>query len=133
MTITADGSTLTGPTSTGSLTDELGVVWTLAGGIIYRNGVKTVSGSVILLLYYGGTIYQQNINKNWWQWVDTTWVALANDPRPVVITPPVPSTITITPGVTYTGSLAIGTVTYSIGLTIGSPTGTAAKPITTDG
>lgn len=131
MTITADGSTLTGPTSTGSLTDLAGAVWTLAGGIISRNGIATISGSVTLLLYYGEQIYQQNINKNWWQWVNG-WVAVAGDPRPAVVTPP-PAAVTITSGVTYAGSLAIGTVTYSIGLTIGQATGTVTQPITTDG
>ena len=132
MTITADGSTLTGPTSTGSLTDLSGAVWTLAGGIISRNGVATISGSVILLLYYGEQIYQQNINKNWWQWGTNGWVAIAADPRPAVVTPPANS-VALTTGVTYAGSIAFGTVTYSIGLTIGAATGTAVQPITTDG
>jgi YVTN family beta-propeller protein len=62
--------------------------WTLSGGQAYENGKPTPSSGVILLLCYGGTVYQENIHHNWWLWDPNTdilsWVA-SSDPR--VISP----------------------------------------------
>ena len=53
----------------------------MSGGKAYVNGKVTPSASVTELLYYNGSVYQQNVNNNWWQWKDAAWVALAADPR----------------------------------------------------
>jgi hypothetical protein len=68
-----------------ALADASGASWTVTGGVIYRNGVATVSSSVTLLLYWNHTIYQQNSAGGWWLWANNGWQA-TTDPR--VVTPP---------------------------------------------
>jgi len=59
-------------------------VWTLTGGVIDENAAAAgVSTNVSLLLYYGGTIYQENKSCLWWSWNGSTWVATSN-PAPSV-------------------------------------------------
>ncbi len=63
-------------------------IWTLKGGQVYENGQLTPSSGVILLLSYGGIIYQENIHHDWWLWEPyfgtPAWQA-TTDPR--VISP----------------------------------------------
>ena len=70
------------------IVDMYSNVWTLSDGRAYENGKATPSSGVILLLCYGGTVYQENIHHNWWLWDSDTavlsWVA-SSDPR--VISP----------------------------------------------
>jgi hypothetical protein len=50
---------------------------------IHKNGQPAdVSDAVILLVYWNKTVYQQNNNASWWEWVDdqTKWKN-AQDPR----------------------------------------------------
>ncbi|GGD80876.1 beta-glucosidase [Caballeronia grimmiae] len=64
-----------------SIVDSSNAVWTVTNGVIYRAGQKAgFSQAVIQLLWYGGKIYQQNVNKLWWVWQNNTW-ATSSDPR----------------------------------------------------
>ena len=49
--------------------------WTLSGGQAYVNGNVTPSSEVILLLSYGGIVFQENIHHDWWVWRTGAWVA----------------------------------------------------------
>ncbi|WP_250537017.1 beta-glucosidase [Caballeronia sp. AZ10_KS36] len=65
-----------------SITDSSGAIWTVKSGVIYRANLKAgFSQDVILLLWYAGKIYQENVKKGWWVWQNNNWVASA-DPRP---------------------------------------------------
>ena len=56
-------------------------VWTLSGGKAYENQELTPSSSVILLLFYGGTVYQENAHHDWFEWDGRAWDSTASDPR----------------------------------------------------
>jgi hypothetical protein len=59
-------------------------VWTVAAGTVYEGGKAAgVSANVALLLYYGGTVYQENNSCLWWSWNGSTWVTSSN-PAPTV-------------------------------------------------
>lgn len=66
------------------LRDSEGAVWTVSGGVIYRDGtLGGFSANVVLLLYYNSVIYQQNQAGDWWSWTGGaggTWLA-TSDPR----------------------------------------------------
>jgi YVTN family beta-propeller protein len=74
----ASGTTI--PSATQILDSQL-KVWTLSGGKAYENGSLTPSGGVILLLFYEGSVYQENLHHNWWRWNGGAWVATSSDPR----------------------------------------------------
>lgn len=78
-TPSASGTTI--PSATQIIDNQLNV-WTLSGGKADENGKPTPSSEVILLLCYGGTVYQENIHHDWWVWAWTTeaW-AVSSDPR----------------------------------------------------
>lgn len=65
--------------------------WTVAGGVIFLNGVAAgFSQNVTLLLYFNHTIYQQNQAGGWWSWTNNNWLS-TTDPRPAAgSSPPVP-------------------------------------------
>ncbi len=59
-------------------------VWTVNGGVISQDGANAgYSARVVLLLYFGGTIYQENKSCLWWSWNGSTWVSSAN-PAPSI-------------------------------------------------
>jgi hypothetical protein len=65
--------------------DSTGVVWTVnSSGGCYRNGVEAGGWckTVKTLLWYYGSIYAQVANGTWHQWVGTSFVNVAGDPRP---------------------------------------------------
>jgi len=73
------------PTNAKQITDSAWAVWTLNGGVVYQQAATAASASpagysanVIVLLYYGGTIYQENKTCLWWSWNGSTWVAVSN-------------------------------------------------------
>ncbi|MGG1943840.1 hypothetical protein AB1286_03405 [Trinickia sp. NRRL B-1857] len=67
--------------SAASLVDNAANVWTLSNGYIYKNGVKDPNSyNVIMLLWYGGSVYQENTSKAFYQYTGTTWVQCL-DPR----------------------------------------------------
>jgi YVTN family beta-propeller protein len=74
----ASGTTI--PTATQIVDSELDV-WTLSDGQAYENHALTPSSGVILLLFFSGNVYQENIHHNWWRWTNGAWVATASDPR----------------------------------------------------
>jgi len=60
--------------------DGEGARWSVANDNIKRNGVETISSNVKLMLYFNGTVYQQNNAGGWWKWQNSRW-ADAVDPR----------------------------------------------------
>ena len=55
-------------------------VWTVSGGVIYENGATAgTTRLVVLLLYYGGLVFQENVGCQWWYWDGSGWIA-AFDP-----------------------------------------------------
>ncbi len=80
-TVSASGTTIP---SASQIVDAQKDVWTVASGLIYRNGVQDpVSSNVILLLTYNGLLYQENSSHNWYRFSSwgTYWTALGGDPR----------------------------------------------------
>ena len=71
-------------------------VWTVSGGAVQHGGVAAgYSANVVLLLYFNGTVYQQNKSCLWWSWNGSAWVSSAN-PAPSV-TPACASTVATVP------------------------------------
>ncbi len=71
-------------------------VWTVSAGTVYEGGAAAgYSGNVALLLYYGGTIYQENKTCLWWSWNGSAWVSTSN-PAPS-LTPACASTTAAAP------------------------------------
>jgi endoglucanase len=92
-TTSASGSMI--PSAT-QLVDSAGNVWTVAGGVVYKGGATAgYSANVALLLYYGGTIYQENKTCLWYSWTGSTWLATTN-PAPS-LTPACGSTVSSAP------------------------------------
>ena len=85
-TASANGATLTG--TTGTLVDSAGNVWALKssrnnGLQVTKNGsLAGTSIDVITLLYYNGVIWQENVQDNWWDWVNNTWAGGNGLPDP---------------------------------------------------
>ena len=103
--VSASGTMI--PSAT-QILDSTHTVWTLASGVIYQDGkAAAYSANVALLLYFGGTLYQQNKSCLWWSWSGSAWVASSNPaPRltpacssaPAGVTPPsTPPTSSTTP------------------------------------
>ncbi|WOD18637.1 hypothetical protein [Paraburkholderia kirstenboschensis] len=64
-----------------SITDSTGAVWTLSGGVVYRNGAKAGNTyNVTLISYYGNTIYSCGTGGQYYAWNGSGWVA-SLDPR----------------------------------------------------
>jgi hypothetical protein len=61
------------------ITDSSGSIWTVSGGVIYKNGVLAGNSyNVKELLYQNNTIYQENTSGNWYTWTGGKWVASSN-------------------------------------------------------
>lgn len=71
-----------------SFTDNGGNVWTLSGGVIYRNG-GTVGNTynVTVLLWYGGMVYHCGTGGQWYVVLNDTWRP-CTDPRVSLSAPP---------------------------------------------
>lgn len=64
-----------------SIVDNSGNVWKLSSGFIYKNGTKDAgSYNVATLLWYSGSVYQENTGGDFYQWTGTRWVP-SLDPR----------------------------------------------------
>jgi hypothetical protein len=73
----SNGTTIPGATQ---ITDAGGNVWTVAGGVIYKNGATAgYSNAVTRLVYDNEVIYQENTAGGWWSWTAGNW-ASSNDP-----------------------------------------------------
>lgn len=84
-----------------SIVDTWAATWTMHSGVVYRNARATPSSSVMLLLYFNHTVYQQNVNGYWWKWnnaitVGNSWVA-TTDPRPAPTPKPTPTPVPTPP------------------------------------
>jgi hypothetical protein len=116
-TASLDGTTI--PSAT-EITDKSGNVWTVSGGVVYKNAALAgYSKSVTLLLYDNNLIYQENSAAGWWSWNGTAWVA-SKDPRKVTspngTTIPTAAQITDSSGNVWTAS---GGVIYKNGALAG--------------
>lgn len=64
-----------------SIIDSAGAVWTITGGVLYKNGVVAGNNyNVALAMYYTGAVYAENTSGEFYQWNGTGWVRCA-DPR----------------------------------------------------
>jgi hypothetical protein len=71
----ADNTTIPNATS---ICDAAGAVWTVASGVIRMNGADQIgTQNVIVLLWQGGILYQENASHLWWKWVNNAWVSTA--------------------------------------------------------
>jgi hypothetical protein len=76
-TPSASGATIN--SSTGTLVDNKGNVWGLKAST--NNGLQVTENSklaafsadVLMVLYYNGVIYQENVNKLFWPWSGSAW------------------------------------------------------------
>jgi hypothetical protein len=114
-----DGTTIP---SAAYLIDKCNIQWTVAKGLIYRNGVQDPNSyNVSLLLWYGGMIYQSGTGGNFYVWTWTgKWVA-CTDPRIVPVA--LPGALygmnghydyTFTPAAVVTALKALGCTAYRI-------------------
>src|SRR6202789_1844517 len=61
--------------------------WSVTGGVVFiapggaNNTTAGLSANVITLLYYTGTMYQENASAQWFSWTGTAWVSAPGDPR----------------------------------------------------
>ena len=92
-------------------------VWTVSDGVIWHDGAHAVySANVALLLYFDGTIYQENKSCLWWNWNGSTWVASGN-PAPS-LTPACASAVA-----TASGSSSGASTSTSTSTSTTTPTG----------
>jgi hypothetical protein len=64
-----------------SITDSAGAVWTLSGGVVYKNGAVAANNfNAALALWYNGSIYHENTSGYFYQWNGSGWV-FCSDPR----------------------------------------------------
>jgi hypothetical protein len=76
--LSANGTTIP---SASRIVDNALNVWTINDGVVYENGTTAgYSADAALLLFYNGTIYQENSSQDWWSWTNSAWVA-SSDPR----------------------------------------------------
>jgi hypothetical protein len=65
------------------ITDGSDNVWTVSGGVIYKNGVLAGNSyNVKELLFENNTIYQENTSGDWYTWSGSQWVASSNPSPP---------------------------------------------------
>jgi endoglucanase len=89
----ANGSMI--PSAT-QLVDSAHNVWSVSAGVVRKNGAAAgTSYNVIVLLYDGGTIYQENKSCLWFAWAGSAWSASSN-PAPT-LTPACSSTVASAP------------------------------------
>jgi hypothetical protein len=95
------------------IVDASKAVWTVSGGVVYRNGATAgYSANVVQLYWNGSAIYQQNSAGGWWSWNGSDWVVASN--------PTSSSTTSTSTGSTSTGSTSTGST--STGSTTPPPT-----------
>jgi len=64
------------------ITDNTGNVWTVAGGVIYENGILAgYSKAVVEFAYDNAIIFQENAVGGWWSWNGKSWVSSNAPPK----------------------------------------------------
>ncbi len=92
-------------------------VWTVRGGAVQVGGAAAgYTANVVLLLYFNGSIYQQNKSCLWWNWNGSTWVASGN-PAPS-LTPACASAVATASGSSSGGSTSTTTPTGNFGIQV---------------
>ena len=72
------------------IVDRLGVVWTMSGNMILRNGVSAAGATGDTILWSDGTIYSRGDDGvTWREWSGTAWSSIGTTP-PVAPPPPPP-------------------------------------------
>ncbi|MFM0136262.1 hypothetical protein [Caballeronia grimmiae] len=77
-----DGTTIP---SASSIVDKTGAVWTLSGGVVYKNSTAVSIANVVMLLWSGGKIYQKNNYSQFYVW-SGKWL-ICRDPRIAIAAP----------------------------------------------
>ena len=69
--------------TTGELVDQQRNVWSISGGILYRNGLQANGNyNTVEALYESGLIYSENTSAAWYLWTGSIWVAEPSGPVP---------------------------------------------------
>jgi hypothetical protein len=83
--VSASASGTSIPSAT-QIVDSALNIWTVVSGVVYENGATAgYSANVIKLLYFSGTIYQENSSNKWWSWNGSSWVATTNPSSGVAV------------------------------------------------
>ncbi|MFI4869022.1 MAG: Calx-beta domain-containing protein, partial [Steroidobacterales bacterium] len=111
--------------SASQIVDSANNVWTVVSGVVDENGTTAgYSSNVALLLYYGGTVYQENKSCLWWSWNGSAWISATN-PAPST-TPACGSSVAAVPsvstgfGIKASGSQLVSTLDGSTIHLVGS-------------
>ena len=114
--------------SASQIIDSAGGLWTLSGGVVYKNGALAgYTNAVTLLLYDNNIVYQENSSGGWWSWNGSTWTGTTDPRNPPTapptappVSPPVATTVAIsgTPPTTDNVGQA-----YSFVPTVSNPSG----------
>jgi len=114
-TTSANGSLISSSATTSAtkIVDSAHNVWSVSSGVVNENGTAAgVTYNVIALLYYGGTIYQENTSCQWFAWAGNAWSATSNpDPSQ---TPACPSKSTSTSNSTSTSTSTSNSTTFGV-------------------
>jgi hypothetical protein len=79
--VSASASGTTIPSAT-QIIDASGIVWTVASGLSYQNGIADGGVDITLLLYFNGSVYADTPAYGWWSHAKGSWQAVSGDPRP---------------------------------------------------
>ena len=102
------------------IVDATGNVWTVGNGVVYVNSKAAgYTAGVVLLLYYGGTVYQENSSCLWWSWNGTTWIATANPAAG--ITPACPATSAPVAGTGKATTAPAGAARWAVDMVMEEP------------
>jgi hypothetical protein len=75
------------PPATQIIDNQLNV-WTVSGGVVYRNSATAGFSANVVKLYWNGTsVFQQNAAGGWWMWTGTDW-ADSSSPETTPTPPP---------------------------------------------
>ncbi|PNG24193.1 hypothetical protein CR492_20075 [Methylocella silvestris] len=71
--ISPNGTTITGANQ--QIVDSGKNVWTLVGGVVYKNGATAGFSALVKKLVYSNGIVYQGTDAGWWGWINNNWVA----------------------------------------------------------
>ncbi len=121
----------------GQIVDSALHRWTLSNGVVLENAAQAgYSANVIALVYFDGTVYQENSTCQWWSWNGTAWVSAANPDPTAATTCPSTGGASSSAGTlaftapTYSAAPAAGQIVVTVNRS-GGTTGAAAVAYTT--